>query len=170
MFGGFIVFGLFKKKTAELTINFYDNAFNTLDPTEISIVYTGPTDDMDILSHCFIEYYHQVSLYLKGISSINTANSLWKIIKNSYEKGFSKEKDLLDNDFYKAVLVPQRQSPTKVAKGSFYEDNTARASFTWGGENFYPPVSAIVFLQYIISVSTDENIEVLNNTIKKIVT
>jgi hypothetical protein len=166
------VFGIFKKKkrTAELSINFYDNAFNTVDPTEISIVYTGAIDDMAVLSCYFIEYYHQVSVYLKNMSSINTANSLWKIIKNSYEKGFSKEKDLLNNKFYKGVLVLPRKNSTKFAKGLFYEDNTARANFSWGGENFYPPVSVIVFLQYIISVSTDENIEILNNTIKKIVT
>lgn len=166
------MFGPFKKKkkTAELTINFYDNAFNTVDPTEISIVYTGATDDMGVLSCYFIEYYHQVSVYLKNLSSINTANSLWKIIKNSYEKGFSKENNLLDGEFYKGVLVSPRESPTRVAKGTFYEDNTVKANFTWGGENFYPPVSVIVFLQYIISVSTDENIKILNNTIKKIVT
>lgn len=159
-----------KKKTAELLINFYDNAFNTLDPTEISIAYTGETDDMAVLSCYFIEYYHQVSVYLKNMSSINTANSLWKIIKKSYEKGFSKEKNLLDNEFYKGILVPQRKDSTKFAKGNFYEGNTVRTNFSWGGENFYPPVSVIVFLQYIISVSTDENIKILNSTIKKIVT
>ena len=166
------MFGVFKrkKKKAELIINFYDNAFNTIDPTEISINYSGETDDMEVLSRYFIEYYHQVSLYLKGISSINTANSLWKIIKKSYEIGFSKEKNLLDNEFYKGIMVSQRKNPTRVAKGIFYENNIVRANFTWGGENFYPPVSVIVFLQYIISVSTDVNIKILNDNIKKIVT
>lgn len=166
------MFGLFnkKKKTAELIINFYDNAFNTIDPTEISVVYTGETDDMGVLSNYFIEYYHQVSVYLKNMSSINTANSLWKIIKSSYEKGFSKEYNFLDGEFYKGILVAPRENPTRVAKGIFYDDNTAKANFTWGGENFYPPVSVIVFLQYIISVSTDENIKILNDRIKKIVT
>ena len=126
------MFNIFKtkKKTAELLVNFYDNAFNTIDPTEISIVYTGAIDDMAVLSCFFIEYYHQVSVYLKNMSSINTANSLWKIIKSSYEKGFSKEKNLLDNEFYKGVLVTQRKNSTKFAKGAFYDDNTARANFS----------------------------------------
>jgi hypothetical protein len=166
------VFSLFKKKkkTAELTINFYDSTFNTADSTEISIVYTGATDDMEILSYYFIEYYHQVSVYLQNLGSFKTANSLWKIIKSSYEKGFSKENNLLDSEFYKGVLVSPRQNATRIEKGTFYENKTVSTSFSWGGENFYLPVSVIVFLQYIINVSTDENIKVFNDNIKKIVT
>lgn len=70
--------------------------------------------------------------------------------RSAVERGDADAQCFLDGPSHALALVIPRRGYSKKCSATFYDDSTIKASFSWGGESYYAPMSVLAFYQHVI--------------------
>ena len=148
--------GLFKTRTGNLTVKFYGNPKDTLAEDEVSVVYTNTQANNSQIAADFWKYAGKVLYNLdKGPAAEMLRSILIEKIKNGLHKG----DDVLHGDNYSLRKVKDEAGHVKICQATFFKKAQPKTSFSWGGEDYYAPMSVLAFLQHIIDNLSNENLQ-----------
>jgi len=158
--------GLLKMKVAEIIVEFYDEKKDSLKPSNVYISYWTNRSSMKEYATHFINYASKISNNL-GNSIGN--QRLAEVLRICFSDGINKETNLLNGVNYKLIMVEKRSVYTKRYQGLVYDNNTIKTPCSIGQEDYFAPMSVIVFLQYFINNLSESNLEQFNIELMKMI-
>lgn len=151
------------KQSAELVIEFYDSPKDTLGRSLVSVDLqcTDRTSvDGPFLASLFLQFYSKIETVLRRSPK---RRALQMVVENSLVEGLSKATDVIHGSDYSLELVERKSKPEKYVKAIFFRNGAVKTKFSWGGEEYYVPMSVIAFLQYIVWRLNDDDFASFNN-------
>lgn len=155
--------GFFRSECGKLIVKFYGDPRNTMAEDEVSVAYTTTRGDAFNIASDFWRYTGKVLSNMGNDPAARMLqNLLVEMIKN---EEIGKNKNILQGDNYKLKKVLERKGHVKICEARFYDNNTINTKFSWGGESYYAPMSAIAFLQHIIDELSVEKLKEVNESL-----
>ena len=139
---------LFDTKTGVLSLKFYGDPKDTLQEDEVSVVYTTNHEaNPQTMAADFWKYAGKV---LYNLGNAPAAEMLRGILIDRISSGLKKNDDILHGNNYSLKKVAEKKGHVKTCEATFYKKSQPKTKFSWGGEEYYAPMSVLAFLQYII--------------------
>lgn len=151
--------GLFDKVTGELTVKFYGNPKDTLSEDEVSAVYTVYPTTEGTNEQMAADFWKYAGKVLFCLGDSPAAETLRSILIERIKSGLSKNDNVLQGENYKLKKVDEKPGYEKLCHAKFYRKAQPKTKFSFGGEDYYAPMSVLAFLQHIIDNLSDENLE-----------
>ena len=148
--------GLFKTKIGNLTVKFYGNPKDTLAEDEVSVVYTNTQADNPRIAADFWKYAGKV---LYNLGKTPAAEMLRSILIEKIKGELHRGDDILHGNIYSLRKVEDKPGHVKICQATFFKKAQPKTSFSWGGEDYYAPMSVLAFLQYIVDNLSKEDLQ-----------
>jgi len=148
--------GLFSTQDGELVVRFYDDSAATYEQTTVSVEYRCPALTAERVARDFVQYTEKV-LYCLGPGL--PATMLHTVVGIPLTVGTLKSTDVMTGDGYSMRMVEPGPNYTKRCRAKFYGNRGPVTKFSLGGEDYYPPMSCIAFMQHIIDRVDESTLE-----------
>ena len=139
----------------ELLVTFYDDPRQTLEGAVASVVYTTRSGQLDAIADDFAAYLDRVCT---NLGPGTPRDWLRSVVATSLQLGLTKATNVAEGDNYAIRLVPTRGEGSKRCFARFDFDGQVFAEFSWGGEDYYAPMSCLAFLQYLVDTLSEEQL------------
>jgi len=96
---------------------------------------------------------------LYNLGKSPAAVMLRSILIEKIKGGLHKDDDVLHGHNYSLRKVEDKPGHVKICKATFFKKAQPKTSFSWGGEDYYAPMSVLAFLQHIIDNLSEENLQ-----------
>ena len=147
--------GLFSGSDGELVVQFYDDPHDTSQQTAVSVEYRPPKITPERAARDFVQYTQKV-LYNLGPGM--PATMLHTVVGLALTVGLYKSADVMSGDGYSMRMVQPQSGFTKRCHAKLYSDRGPVTKFSYGGEDYYAPMSCIAFLQHIIGSLSESDL------------
>ncbi len=134
---------------SKLVVEFYDDPAQTLESSVGSVRYTMEGDHgPGRIAHDFARYTKRV------VSNLGPDPAAYRLAQTvgTHMGDLTKRTEILSGPGFRLELVaPRAGGATKTCEAVFWETRGPNAKFSRGGESYYPAMSCLLFLQYIVN-------------------
>ncbi len=167
------------KPAAELVVKFYRDPRTTasspsVDPELVSVTYRDDGISGTMKVKHFLVYFLKVLFNLGGdrftglpmskfviVDSVGAPLMLASLEGLIDNHRIASGNNVLQTGFYSMELVGEAKKAKKKCKAKFSEIGTVTTHFSMGGEDYYPPLSVLAFLQHLLNTLSDNEISLL---------
>jgi len=153
--------------TGKLIVKFYGNPKDTYTEDEVSVVYTGDIKNIGKVENDFVMYVTKI-LYNLGKNNPGT-HMLTSTLNGIFSNNICKNTDVLHGSNYSLKRTEDKGKHRKICEATFYDDRPPKTKSSWGGEGYYPPMSVLAFLQFIIDELPEGKMKIFNDNFLNII-
>jgi len=155
--------GLFNSSDRELSIQFYDDPKQTHQDSLVSVTYTFHTGGVDRVARDYMQYVAKV-MYCLGAG--RPASMLRAILSVAFTSGLSKSTDVMRGNDYSMKMVQPQSGFTKRCHAKLYPNRPPVTKFSYGGEDYYAPMSCLAFLQHVVDSLNETDLKEFSDTVQ----